>query len=161
MKESRFHLVEHDLRQHPDAQGELERLMAEEAGAGFDLGAGPLIRGRLIRLGEEEHALLITMHHIVSDGWSMGVLFKELSTLYGAFLRGEEDPLPELAVQYADYAVWQRKWMEGESTAGSRRSTGKRRWPERRRCWSCLWIMRVRRSRTMLEGWWNWCWMRS
>jgi len=88
--------------------------MAEEAGAGFDWEAGPLIRGRLIQLADEEHVLLITMHHIVSDWWSMGVLFKELSTLYGAFVRGEGDPLAELAVQYADYAMWQRKRMEGE-----------------------------------------------
>ena len=58
--------------------------------------------------------LLITMHHIVSDGWSMGVLVQELSTLYGAFVRGEADPLPELEIQYADYAVWQRQWLEGE-----------------------------------------------
>ena len=65
-------------------------------------------------MGEEEHALLITMHHIVSDGWSMGVLVEELSALYGAYVRGEADPLPELEVQYADYAVWQRQWMEGE-----------------------------------------------
>ncbi|HEY6351239.1 MAG TPA: amino acid adenylation domain-containing protein, partial [Candidatus Angelobacter sp.] len=114
VEESRFHLLEHDLRQHPDANGELERVIAEEAGAGFDLERGPLIRGRLIRLGEEEHALLISMHHIVSDGWSLGVLFKEMSELYGAYVRGEEDRLPELGVQYADYAVWQRKWMEGE-----------------------------------------------
>ena len=89
-------------------------LAAEEAEAGFDLEAGPLIRGRLIRLAEEEDALLITMHHIVSDGWSLGVFTNELSTLYGAFVRGEADPLPELEIQYADYAVWQRKWMEGE-----------------------------------------------
>ena len=80
----------------------------------FDLEQGPLIRGRLIRLAEEEHVLLITMHHIVSDGWSMGVLVNELSALYGAFLRGEADPLPELEMQYADYAVWQRQWIEGE-----------------------------------------------
>jgi amino acid adenylation domain-containing protein/thioester reductase-like protein len=114
VEESHFHLLEHDLRLHPDVQGELERVIAEEAGAGFDLEAGPLIRGRLIQLTDDEHVLLITMHHIVSDGWSMGLLFKELSTLYAAFVRGEEDPLTELAVQYADYAVWQRKWMEGE-----------------------------------------------
>jgi amino acid adenylation domain-containing protein len=112
--QSCFHLLEHDVREHGDAQGELERLMAEEARAEFDLQAGPLIRGRLIRVAEEEHWLLITMQHIVSDGWSMGMLFKELSVLYGAYVRGEQDPLPELAVQYADYAVWQRKWMEGE-----------------------------------------------
>ena len=63
---------------------------------------------------DDEHALLITMHHIVSDGWSMGVLINELSALYRAFLRGEADPLPELAIQYADYAVWQRNWIEGD-----------------------------------------------
>jgi hypothetical protein len=116
--ESGFLLQEEDLGQHADIEGELQRVMAEEAGAPFDLEAGPLIRGRLLRLAEEEHALLITMHHIVSDGWSMGILLKELNTLYGAFVRGEEDPLPELAVQYADYAVWQRERMEGEVLQG-------------------------------------------
>jgi amino acid adenylation domain-containing protein len=113
-EESRFHLVEHDLRGRSDDQEELARLAAEEAEAGFDLETGPLIRGRLIRLAEEEDALLITMHHIVSDGWSLGVFTNELSTLYGAFVRGKADPLPELEIQYADYAVWQRKWIEGE-----------------------------------------------
>ena len=112
--ESRFHLLEEDLREHEDAAGELQRVMAEESGKEFDLEAGPLIRGRLIQLAEQEHALLISMHHIVSDGWSMGVLINELSVLYGAFVSGEGDPLPELGVQYADYAAWQRKWMEGE-----------------------------------------------
>src|ERR1035438_6711851 len=114
VEDSRFHLIEHDLRRHIDAQAEIARLAAQEAGASFDLEHGPLIRGRLIRLGEDEHALLMTMHHIVSDGWSMGVLVNELSALYGAFLRGEEDPLPELEIQYADYALWQRQWIEGE-----------------------------------------------
>jgi hypothetical protein len=113
-EESGFHLQEHDLREHAEGQRELERVITEEARTKFDLEAGPLIRGRLIRMGEQEHVLLITMHHIVSDGWSMGVLFKELSVLYGAYARGEEDGLPELGVQYADYAVWQRRWMEGE-----------------------------------------------
>src|SRR5258708_7514641 len=95
-------------------QAELDRPGALEAGASFDLELGPLIRGRLIRLSEDEHALLITMHHIVCDGWSMGVLINELSALYSAFLRGEADPLPALEIQYADYAVWQRQWIEGE-----------------------------------------------
>jgi len=113
-EESRFHLLEHDLVGATEAQTELDRLTKEEAASEFDLEAGPLIRGRLIRLGEEEHALLITMHHIVSDGWSMGVFIRELSVLYGAYVRGEADPLPELEVQYADYAVWQRQWIEGE-----------------------------------------------
>ncbi|HZI75426.1 MAG TPA: condensation domain-containing protein, partial [Gemmatimonadales bacterium] len=114
VEDSRFALAENDLRGEGNARAELERLAAQEAGEGFDLQTGPLIRGRLIRVGEEEHVLLITMHHIVSDGWSMGVLINELNVLYGAFLRGEEDPLAPLEIQYGDYAVWQRKWIEGE-----------------------------------------------
>src|ERR1051326_3825530 len=111
---SSFHLVEHDLSQRQDKEPELGRLVIEEADTAFKLETGPLIRGRLIRLGDEEHALLITMHHIVSDGWSQGVLFRELSALYAAYKRGVEDPLPPMEVQYADYAVWQRQWMAGE-----------------------------------------------
>ncbi|HEX9940150.1 MAG TPA: condensation domain-containing protein, partial [Longimicrobium sp.] len=113
-KESRFHLLEHDLGGHPDAAAELRRLSAEEAGAPFDLEHGPLIRGRLIRLAEDDHLLLLTMHHIVSDGWSMGVFTRELGTLYGAFRRGEANPLSPLPIQYADYAAWQRQWVGGE-----------------------------------------------
>src|SRR5262249_24144914 len=107
VEQSPFTLREHDLRQHPEAQHELERLMGEQARGKFDPEHGTLARGRLVRIGEEDYWLLITMHHIVSDGWSIGVLFQELSALYGALAQGEEDPLPELAVQYADYAVWQ------------------------------------------------------
>ena len=109
-----FNLIEHDLRECDGAAAELERLIAKEAGTSIDLEAGPLIRGRLIRQADEEYVLLITIHHIVSDAWSFGLFSKELSALYGAYVRGEEDGLPELGVQYADYAVWQRKWMEGE-----------------------------------------------
>jgi Condensation domain len=109
-----FALQEYDLRQHSDAEGELRRLAAEEANAAFDLQAGPLLRGRLIRLGDCEHVLLITMHHIVSDGWSMGVLTRELGALYRAYKDGHADPLPALAIQYPDYAVWQRRWLAGE-----------------------------------------------
>jgi amino acid adenylation domain-containing protein len=114
VEESRFHLAEHDLRGHPDAGAELRRLLDEEARTPFDLARGPLIRGRLIRLAQDDHVLHVTMHHIVSDGWSMGVFTRELSALYGAFRRGEPDPLPPLPVQYADYAAWQRKWVEGD-----------------------------------------------
>ena len=113
-RDSQFHLIEHDLRECDGATAELDRLIAEEASTPIDLQAGPLIRGRLIRQGDEEYVLLITIHHIVSDAWSFGLFSKELSSLYGAYVRGEEDGLPELGVQYADYAVWQRKWMEGE-----------------------------------------------
>jgi amino acid adenylation domain-containing protein len=114
VEDSSFRLIEHDLRGHNDVEAKLAALRELEAGASFDLEAGPLIRGQLIRLAEDEHVLLITMHHIVSDGWSMGVLVSELNALYGAFLGGAADPLPELEIQYADYAVWQRQWIEGE-----------------------------------------------
>jgi amino acid adenylation domain-containing protein/FkbM family methyltransferase len=113
-EESSFHLLEHDLLGSPSAASDLDSLVREEASTGFDLENGPLVRGRLIRTGQKDHALLISMHHIVSDGWSMGIFINELSELYGAFARGEDDPLPALDVQYADYAVWQRKWMGGE-----------------------------------------------
>ncbi len=92
----------------------LSRHAVEEARAPFDLAVGPLIRGRLLRLAEEDHALLLTQHHIVSDGWSMGVLMKEVTALYTAFVERREDPLPPLPVQYADYAVWQRGWLQGD-----------------------------------------------
>jgi amino acid adenylation domain-containing protein len=115
--EGRFRLLDHDLCGHLDAEAELRRLMAEEAGAPFDLRNGPLIRGRLVRLAADDHVLLVTMHHIVSDGWSMEVVIGEMGALYGAFSRGEADPLPPLPVQYADYAAWQRKWVEGEVLA--------------------------------------------
>ncbi|MBV9678252.1 MAG: non-ribosomal peptide synthetase, partial [Acidobacteriaceae bacterium] len=111
---SGFALREYDLRSHAAAAQALGGLVAEEARVPFDLAKGPLIRGRLIQLAEEEHVLLLTMHHIVSDGWSMGVLVRELGALYSAFRRGEMDPLPALSIQYADYAVWQRRWLTGE-----------------------------------------------
>jgi amino acid adenylation domain-containing protein len=114
VEESPFHLAEHDFRAAPDAEEELGRLVVDEAGVPFDLARGPLIRGRLIRLANDDHVLLITMHHIVSDGWSMGIFTRELSALYGAFRGGRPDPLPPLPVQYADYAAWQRRWVEGE-----------------------------------------------
>ncbi|HEX2079653.1 MAG TPA: amino acid adenylation domain-containing protein, partial [Longimicrobium sp.] len=116
--DSGFHLVEHDLAGRTDAEAELDRLVTEEGRAPFDLEHGPLIRGRLIRVGADDHVLLITMHHIVSDGWSMGVLTRELGTLYAAFRRGAPDPLPALEVQYADYAVWQRRWVDGAVLQG-------------------------------------------
>jgi amino acid adenylation domain-containing protein len=113
--DSKFQLMEHDLRQHANPKIELESLASEEANALFNLQTGPLARGRLVRESEDGYTLLITMHHIISDGWSMGIFCEELSTLYAAFRRGEEeDSLPELPVQYADYAMWERKWMEGE-----------------------------------------------
>ncbi|HEX9938568.1 MAG TPA: condensation domain-containing protein, partial [Longimicrobium sp.] len=112
-----FRLADHDLSGHPEARAEQRRLMAEETGAPFDLERGPLIRGGLIRLAPDDHVLLVTMHHIVSDEWSMGVFSRELSALYDAFRRGEPDPLPALPIQYADYAAWQRRWVAGEVLA--------------------------------------------
>jgi amino acid adenylation domain-containing protein len=109
-----FALRRHDLGADADAQQTLSHLMRSEAGEDFDLEHGPLIRGCLIRLGEAEHVLLVTMHHIVSDGWSIGVLIRELGTLYKAFSEGREDPLDPLVIQYGDYAVWQREWLNGE-----------------------------------------------
>jgi amino acid adenylation domain-containing protein len=97
-----------------ERKAELLRVMTEEGRKPFDLSQGPLIRMRLIRLEEEEHVILLTMHHIVSDGWSMGILVNEVATLYRAYAAGEESPLPELPLQYADFAVWQRDWLSGE-----------------------------------------------
>ena len=112
--DSGFSLVEHDLRGTPDAAGELKRLSAQALRAPFDLEAGPLVRGQLMTLAHDDHMLLITTHHIVSDGWSMGVFSRELRALYAAYRAGEASPLSPLAVQYADYAVWQRRWIAGE-----------------------------------------------
>ena len=87
---------------------------AEEAQRGFDLIRGPLLRANLLRMGDEEHILLVTIHHIVSDGWSMGVLVREVAALYDAFTAAGPSPLAPLPIQYADYAVWQHKWLQGE-----------------------------------------------
>ncbi|WP_326520647.1 non-ribosomal peptide synthetase [Xanthomonas sp. 3058] len=102
-----------DLRQAADPHADAQRHAELETSTPFDLTTGPLIRGRLLRLAEHEHRLLVTMHHIVTDGWSMGLLVRELSTLYAAFALGQPDPLPPLPIQYADYALWQRRWLEG------------------------------------------------
>ncbi len=95
-------------------EAELGRWRREEARRPFDLAAGPLVRATLLRLGAEEHAVLWTMHHIVSDGWSMGIFLRELAALYAAFAAGEGSPLPALPVQYADFSWWQRRWLSGE-----------------------------------------------
>jgi amino acid adenylation domain-containing protein len=99
-----------DRSQLPPAEREAEarRIAHHEANTGFDLAAGPLFRVRLLRLSDEEHVLTGATHHAVSDGWSMGVFTRELNALYAAFRAGLPDPLPPLALQYADYAVWQR-----------------------------------------------------
>src|SRR5829696_4593012 len=88
-------------------------MLRNESEQPFDLGQGPLWRARLLRLETEEHVLLFTMHHIVSDGWSMEILTREVSALYEAYAAGQESPLTELPIQYADYAVWQRQYLQG------------------------------------------------
>ncbi|MFL1546445.1 amino acid adenylation domain-containing protein [Pseudomonas sp. O39] len=103
-----------DLRRHPQPQQALDALIHGEASAPFDLERGPLLRGRLVVMADEHHVLLLTLHHIVSDGWSMGVLTRELMALYQAFSHGRPDPLPPLPIQYGDFAVWQRLWLSGE-----------------------------------------------
>src|SRR5499426_2139556 len=105
-------------RSESEREDEARRLATEEARRPFDLSEGPLVRLMLLRLAENEHVLLLTMHHIVSDGWSMGVLHHELSVLYEAFSRSQPSSLPELPIQYADYAVWQREWFQGEVLDG-------------------------------------------
>jgi len=111
-----FRLPIVDLSPRPAEEQEAEslRVMRAEALEPFDLERGPLLRTCLLRLAAEEHVLLVTMHHIISDGWSMGVLIRELGLLYLAFSQGRPSPLPALPVQCADYALWQRGWLQGE-----------------------------------------------
>ena len=93
-------------------QERVKAAMREEREKAFDLSCGPVLRVRLLKLGEQEHILLRTMHHIVSDGWSMGVFNREFMVLYEAYREGRENPLKPLSVQYADFAIWQRRWLE-------------------------------------------------
>jgi non-ribosomal peptide synthetase component F len=109
-----FELPLLDLSGLAEQERELERFATEEARRPFDLAHGPLFRVKLVRVAENEHTLFAVMHHIISDGWSLGVLIREVATLYDAYSRGRENPLPELTIQYADYAAWQREWLSGE-----------------------------------------------
>ncbi|RMW29077.1 Non-ribosomal peptide synthetase [Pseudomonas savastanoi pv. glycinea] len=110
-----------ELHGEPDAQARLLELMGEEGSRPFDLAVGPLMRVSLVKLAEDDHVLLLTQHHIISDGWSMGVLTRELGVLYEAALHKQADPLPPLSIQYVDYAVWQRQWLSGEVLEAQRR----------------------------------------
>ena len=112
----RFDLAVTDLRglAEPEQAAEVRRYARQQAQEPFDLGQGPMFRVRVLQLSVQEHVLLLGMHHIVSDGWSLDVLVRELGVLYGAYLRGEEPNLAPLPVQYADYAIWQRQWLQGE-----------------------------------------------
>src|SRR6185369_6146570 len=106
-----------DLSQRPEAEREAEvrRLVRMEAQQVFDLSQGPLFVVKLLRLSEEEHVVLLTMHHIISDGWSIGLLINEVGTLYKAFLEGKPSPLADLPIQYADYTYWQQEHLSGET----------------------------------------------
>ncbi|HKS08030.1 MAG TPA: amino acid adenylation domain-containing protein [Pyrinomonadaceae bacterium] len=96
------------------SEAEAEMLATEETQRPFDLVNGPLIRARLMRLAANEQVLLVTMHHIISDGWSQTILMNELGALYEATVVGRNSPLPELSIQYADFAEWQRTWLQGD-----------------------------------------------
>jgi amino acid adenylation domain-containing protein/non-ribosomal peptide synthase protein (TIGR01720 family) len=96
-----------------DREAAARREIAADARRTFDLSTGPVLRARLLELGEREHVLVVVMHHIVSDAWSIGVLTREIGALYEAFAAGHPSPLPELPIQYADYAAWQRGWLAG------------------------------------------------
>ncbi len=115
-----------DLSGLPEAEREAaaRRLVGEEFRRPFDLARGPLLRAAVLRLGPQDHVVLVTMHHIITDGWSMGVFGQELAALYKAFHSGQSVPLSALPIQYADYAVWQRQWLEGAGNNGESRDYG-------------------------------------
>ncbi|QDE91211.1 non-ribosomal peptide synthetase [Myxococcus xanthus] len=108
-----------DLSYLPGTQREplCEELALQLAGTSFDLAAGPLLHARLVRMDDEDHVLLLVVHHIVSDGWSTGIFVQELTALYAAFSQDKPSPLPELPLQYADFAAWQQQWMQGDVLA--------------------------------------------
>ncbi|WP_017905468.1 non-ribosomal peptide synthetase [Pseudomonas asplenii] len=101
----------------PRRRARARQIMAEEAGQAFDLQQGPLLSIRLLRLDEQEHVLLLTLHHIIADGWSMNILIEEFSRCYDACVAGTTAELPALAVHYRDYALWQRSWLEAGEQA--------------------------------------------
>ncbi|MBE9018887.1 amino acid adenylation domain-containing protein, partial [Chroococcidiopsidales cyanobacterium LEGE 13417] len=103
-----------DLRSHPTREAQVQKLARQEANRPFDLAQDALLRVMLLQVGDTEHVLLLTMHHIVSDAWSMGILVRELAALYQTFTTGESSPLPDLTIQYTDFAIWQRQWLQGE-----------------------------------------------
>jgi len=105
-----------NLRDLPETarDREVQRLVTEDCQQLFDLASGPLLRSKLLQLDEQEHLLLFVIHHIISDGWSAGVLIREIAALYSAFSQNQPSPLPELPIQYADFAIWQRQWLQGD-----------------------------------------------
>ncbi|MBI1790828.1 MAG: amino acid adenylation domain-containing protein [Acidobacteria bacterium] len=113
--ELRLPLTVTDLRDREKPENEARKLALQEFRQPFDLSRGPLLRPRLLRTGEAEYVLVLALHHIVWDGWSMGVFFRELTALYTAFAMGQSSPLPDLPIQYGDFAVWQRERLQGEA----------------------------------------------
>jgi len=111
---SPFRVVDLQSVPHSEREARALDLAREEARHAFDLDRGPLFRTTLFQLGDSDHILLLLTHHIVSDGWSDGVLYREMAALYAAFVEGKPSPLPPLPIQYADFAVWQRRWLQGE-----------------------------------------------
>jgi amino acid adenylation domain-containing protein len=106
----------HDLTSLPKNEREARAhlVLHKESASPFNLTTGPLIRATLVNLTADQHIFLVVMHHIVSDGWSLVLFFQELTAIYDAFSRGEQSPLPDTTIQYADYAAWQREWLQGE-----------------------------------------------
>jgi amino acid adenylation domain-containing protein len=111
--DTRLPLVNLQPLPHEKREAAVQRLILAEARDPFDLSRGPLLRAKLLRLGEQEHVFVLTMHHIISDGWSWGIILKELASHYQAFHSKRGPALPDLPIQYADYAIWQRQWMQG------------------------------------------------
>ena len=102
-------------RSPQEREAEAQQLIDTAVQQPFDLHQAPLLRPLLIRLAGDTQILLITMHHIISDGWSNGIMIRELASFYKAFIGGEHEPLPSLPIQYADFAAWQRRWLQGEA----------------------------------------------
>ncbi|MBD2665598.1 amino acid adenylation domain protein [Richelia sinica FACHB-800] len=109
-----FPVIDLQILADNDKQREVQNLAILEAQKPFDLEKDALLRATVLQLSSTEYVVLLTMHHIVSDGWSIGILIKELTALYTAFSQGEPSPLPELPIQYADFAIWQRQWLQGD-----------------------------------------------
>ncbi len=97
-----------------DPRKQAQEIIQREISKPFDLGSAPLLRGVLVRLGEREHILALSIHHIVVDEWSIGILQQEMALLYAAYVQGQESPLREMPLQYADYTLWQVQWLSGE-----------------------------------------------
>ena len=108
-------MLDHSDWNESETESNIVSLAIEESRRPFDLTRQPLLRVSLVKLAAEEHVLLLTMHHIISDGWSVGILLQEMATLYEVYTQSRPSPLPELPIQYADFAVWQREWMRGQA----------------------------------------------